>query len=186
MEIKDDKERCEKVFLDANIYTFWGSVTFEFYQLIVFSIIVVGGCLYLVLKSATVSNPIDIILVIIISGTTVITFAVIRKYWTFKVITTDNGVTFVGLLKKRHIHWEEITSIESFKPSAFGNITPTRIGELKTRNAKYYFPLAIIQKGEKYPKLKGQAWLDANGDKKELTLQNCPLYIEIQRHLGNK
>jgi hypothetical protein len=173
-----------KVFLDGNIYTFWGSLTFEFTQLIVLAVLVTGSCLYLVIKStAETQSIINIILIITITSVTALTLALIRKYWTFKILTADNGLTFVGFLKKRHIHWEEIMTVEPLKESVFGNITPTRIGALRTSREKYYFPLAMIEKGEKYPQLKGQSWLDSNGNKKELTLQNCPFYEEIQKHL---
>jgi hypothetical protein len=44
------------------------------------------------------------------------------------------------------------------------------------------------EEGTKYPKYKGltEKWLYENGDKKKVNLENCPLYIEIQKHLGNK
>ena len=179
-----NSNKHDKIFLDANVYTPWGSIEFKFSQLVFIGLLVVGSCFYLVFKSAASSrDPVDIVLFIVILLTAAVTFAAIRRYWTFKVFTAAGGLTLVGLMKKRHIHWEEITAIEPFKPTAFGNIAPTRIGTIRTHSDIYYFPLAMIEKGERYPQMKGQEWSDANRDKKDMTLQNCPLYKEIQKHL---
>jgi len=29
-------------------------------------------------------------------------------------------------------------------------------------------------------------WINENGVHKEISPENCPLYVEIQKHLGNK
>jgi len=182
----------KKVFLDATVYAFFDVVSFEFYLLVVFSILVVGGCLYLVFKTVAESGvtnmpPSSRITATIILFILLLTLTVIRRYWTFKVITSNDGLTLVGLLKKRHIKWTEITGINTSCVPLTGRIADFKSGRITTRRGKYFFPLTMREKGQLYPQLKGKlmdfSWIGATGTTKEITLQSCPLYEEIQEHL---
>ena len=191
MKTRDHNNSGEKVFIDATIYTFWGGSEFNFSELVTLFILVVGSCLYLVIKTVfelgtktPSSNTISLVIIVIILG---FTFAIIRKYWTFKVTTANNGLTFIGLLKKIHIDWRDISEVGTTKILLHGNFADGNMGKVSTRHGNYYFPLTMIEKDEIFPQLKGQlmnfTWKESDGTTKEITLQNCPLYDEIQKHL---
>jgi hypothetical protein len=113
-----------------------------------------------------------------------IVFSYLRKHWVIKIITDETGVTFHGFLKKIHSHWGDIISIES--PSTF---LGKNQAEVKTKNGKFFFPFTMKKENQEYPKLViswDWQWQYRNGNKETPTLENCPLFIEIQKHLGNK
>ena len=63
---------------------------------------------------------------------------------------------------------------------------------VKTINGDFPLPFFMKEKDKEYPKLlttgkeRYKRWIDENGNEKEVTIENCPLYIEIKKHLGNK
>ena len=61
------------------------------------------------------------------------------------------------------------------------------IAKLDTHNGRYYFPLSMKEKGHKYPEWNRCSLVNQDGEiLKEISPENCPLYIEIQKHLVNK
>jgi hypothetical protein len=110
-----------------------------------------------------------------------------RKYWTFKIITNNTGIIFIGLFKKVNALWDEVISVNvASKESFFGGT----VIEVMTKRGNFRFPLRMKEKEKIYPKLrlefKGEKWVFENGNEEGTTLENCPLYVEIQKHLGNK
>jgi len=102
-----------------------------------------------------------------------------RKYWVIKIITGETGITFHGFLRKINSHWVDIISIES--PSTF---LGKNQAEVKTKNGNFFFPFTMKEKNKKYPKLVlswDYQWQHENGNKEATSLENCPLYIEIQK-----
>jgi hypothetical protein len=111
-------------------------------------------------------------------------FILQRKFYVSKIITNDKGLVFNGLLKKFDIQWHEILSIGLYS---------TAMGEIKTRKGNFLFPLSMKDKYKAYPKMSklfsfksftnGLRWIDSQGNEKPITLENCPLYEEIQINL---
>lgn len=116
----------------------------------------------------------------------VVSFIFLRKYWTSEIITDDRGITFVGLLKKRHIDWTKVIALE-MSESLLGNVAEGKIGKVKTREGDYFFSLAMKEKNQPYPKFINHIskvwWEDSEGNKKKINAENCPLYVEIQKRL---
>jgi hypothetical protein len=58
---------------------------------------------------------------------------------------------------------------------------------VKSKKGKFYFPLSMKEKGQEYPSWYRFGLIDKDWNRiKEISPENCPLYIEIQKHLGNK
>jgi hypothetical protein len=194
MNIRDINENDLEnkiIFVDASIYSHLGGFTFEFFQLIVFFLIILISFLYLVLKFITTADfranillPANMISVIIFVFVMAVPFLMVRKYWTFKIIAADKGIILIGLLKRKVLKWDDITSLDTLNTAIPLNIG---IARLTTKYGKYYFPLTMKGEHEKYPELSGQlmnfVWKDADGHSKGISLENCPLYLEIKRQL---
>lgn len=113
-----------------------------------------------------------------------------RKRFVFKIVTDNKGISFHGLFTKLYARWNEIMSMEPTKVIFFKK----RIQQytVKTKNGNFPLPFSMKEKDREYPKLlttgkvKYKKWIDENGNEKEVTIENCPLYEEIQKHLGNK
>jgi len=110
----------------------------------------------------------------------VLAFAMLRKYVVVKVVTSPTGICCHGLLKRVYATWNEIESVKVV-PSPIGR----NLCEVSTTNGRFYFPPAMKEQGSVYPKvaLVGEKWIYANGTDEPISLQNIPLYLEIQRHL---
>jgi len=113
-----------------------------------------------------------------------IVYFIYRKDLLYKIITDAHGISRLDLIKRVHASWNEVISIKqsSLNPNLF---------KLKTKKGDFSFTLYVKEKEAIYPKLKtlwkGKSkWVYENGVEKEITLENCPLYIEIQEHLENK
>ena len=124
--------------------------------------------------------------VLLMFSVLIMIFMFIRKYYVLKIVIKTSGITFNGLFKNIHGSWDGITSV---KPFTSDFIRKTWI-EVNTKNDKFYFPLTMKGEDQEYPKLiTGLAeshWEDSNGNKEPVTPENCPLYVEMQKHLGNK
>lgn len=115
------------------------------------------------------------------------TFLNQRKNYVSKIIIDDKGITFHGLLKKIYARWDEIKSVM---------LCSRFMVEVKTRNGNFRFPLTMKDKYKPYRRMRklleyksligGLKWIDAQGNEYPITPENCPLYVEIQKHLGNK
>ena len=183
------ENRDTKVFVDANINNYqYGQ--FLFVLLAVFIWLIYA--LYNHFKNPlSMDEPSVTFLTISISVFffLIVSFIFLRKYWTFKIITDYRGITFVGLLKKKHISWTKVIALE-VSDSLLGNIAGWKIGKVKTKEGDFFFSLTIKEKNQPYPKFVNHIskvwWEDREGNKKKVTAENCPLYVEIQRHLGNK
>jgi hypothetical protein len=100
----------------------------------------------------------------------------------FKIITDVSGISYSGFFKNYHTPWHDVISL---KQSITGVVTVTaKKGDLS-------FPLEMKEKNNSFPKLKfpflmgkGETpkWVYENGVLKETTLENCPLYIEMQKY----
>lgn len=122
----------------------------------------------------------------------IVFFTSIVKYGIYKEIITDaKGVTFVGLFNKKQLLWNDILAQE-IDSGLFSRLIRTTVGRiqivvLQSKHGKLYFPLSIKEKGQEYPmwyrgRLRYKDWRRI----KEISPKNCPLYVEIQKHLGNK
>jgi hypothetical protein len=111
-----------------------------------------------------------------------------RTWWIFKIETDNKGISYFGLPKQISASWHEIVSINVRKFIIFREMV-----EVKTRNGIFCFPFSMKEKGKTYPKILfviGMNWMKWQYEGEELdrliTFENCPLYIEIQKHLDNK
>jgi len=122
----------------------------------------------------------------------IVFFTSIIKYGIYKeIITDEKGITFIGLFNKKQLLWNEISAqeIDSVFFSRFIHTTISRVKivVLKSKHNKFYFPLSMKEKGQEYPSWYRGILIDKDWKKiKEISPENCPLYVEIQRHLGNK
>ena len=182
-------ESDKKVFVDANINNYqYGN--FLFILLAVFIWLIYA--LYNHLKNPiSMDLPSATFLTITISVFffLVVSFIFLRKYWTFKIITDYRGITIVGLLKKKQVNWTKVIALE-VSDSLLGNIAGGKIGKVKTREGDYFFSLIMKEQNQPYPKFINHIskvwWEDREGNKMKVAPENCPLYVEIQKHLGNK
>jgi hypothetical protein len=116
-----------------------------------------------------------------------------RKRTVLKVVTDNKGVCFYGLLIKIYANWHEVTSIEIPTKGIYYFKKLRKFFKVSTKNGTFYVPFYMKEKDKVYPKLltTGKAsvrgkWVDEKGALKELTIENCPLYIEMQKHLGGR
>ncbi|TAN39636.1 MAG: hypothetical protein EPN25_10685 [Nitrospirae bacterium] len=119
----------------------------------------------------------------------IVSFVFLRKYWIFKVITDDRGLTFVHLLKEEFIRWDQVTAVGVGDSLLMGNVAKGKAGEVKTRERHYNFPLTMKEKGQMYPLFSGEFgkfyWKDKIGNKLPIDADNCTLYNEIRKHIRN-
>ena len=114
----------------------------------------------------------------------------VRKIFIFKVITNNKGICFYGFLYKICASWHEVVLVEITK----GRFLAKDLQQftVKTKKGTFYFQFAMKEKDKEYPKVltkgkeKNRKWIDEQGVEKAITLENCPLYVEIQKYLGNK
>jgi hypothetical protein len=102
------------------------------------------------------------------------------KFMGSKIITDTLGISYQGFLKKVRASWNEVLSIKQSSSKL--------IFKVKTQKGEFSFPLTINEKNATYPKLKvswkGESkWVYQNGVEEEITLENCPLYIEMQKYI---
>jgi len=166
----------KKVFINA----MFSSLRFQYvFLLIIFLILPIA---YLVKDAVFQLDEIDINYLLIKFFVLLVGIILFRQIWVFEIMTSAQGISYYGFFKKIYASWYEVISIKQ-------SLSPT-LGKLKTKNGNFYFPLWMKGKNETYPKftigLLHYKWVDENGVKKKVTLENCPLYVEIQKHLGNK
>lgn len=182
----------KEVFSNSKIYINAGhqSIVLQYLTFIVLFAIVPLSLLFLYIKalklffSFQITHPV----ILLISFALCFLFILLllpfiywRKYWVIKIVTTDTEIISHGFLKKVHSRWEDIISIES--PST---VLGKNQAEVKTKNGKFFFPFTMKEKNKNYPKLVMSwdwQWQYENGNKEATSLGNCPLYIEIQKHL---
>ena len=96
------------------------------------------------------------------------------------IITNDSGISFQGLLKNIHASWAEVLSIRLNAESA------QDVVEVKTKNGDFSFPLFMKIESEEYPKLisgmSGWKWAYSDGTEQDVTKENCPLFLEMQKY----
>jgi hypothetical protein len=119
-------------------------------------------------------------------------FIFLRRHYYIKAIVSDRGITFAGLLGKKYISWSEVTSFKAMDSILLGNIAHGKVANIQTSSGNYFFPLTMKEINDDHLKVIGKfniinvvfQWEDSDGNRKDLTPENCPLYNEIKRHLG--
>ncbi len=111
-------------------------------------------------------------------------YRIFRKYVPIKIKTNMSGINYFGLFGNIHLHWNEIKSIKPIKIL----FRTGYIIEIRANNGNIYFPITMKEKDNMYPKFAigfREKWIDNNGVEKPVIPENCPLYLEIQKHLNN-
>ena len=162
--------RTSKIYRSHEIFT-------ALFLIVPLSLLIQSGLIYLLIKN-WIRNDFNVVLFLaimsfILIGFVVFIFILFRKYSTFEIVTDEKGIAFYGLFKKIYARWQDVISISKGSP-----FMRERVALVKTRNGNFYFPLSIG--GD--PKLD----IEVQFPQKPITPENCPLYIEIQKHLGNK
>lgn len=192
MNKKETETTNNRMFIDAVSYVLFGVFSFEFFRLIYIFIFALIGLFYFIYKAIGLFGLSNLPLTVIVPIITIFCFLLTsviltRKFVTFRTIIEDRGITFIGFLKKQFIRWEEIRELGHINTVLPRNIVNGDIGRLMTSHGNYYFPLTMKEQDAKYPELSGKLmrweWKDSKGNTKEITLENCPLYEEILRHL---
>jgi hypothetical protein len=108
-------------------------------------------------------------------------FYLFRNYSPYKIITDQTGLYYFSLLRRVHVRWDQVQSVKV--PTG---IIGRRFFELKTKNDKIYISILMKERDNPYPKLSmvNNKWIDADGIETPIGVDNCPLYKEIQKHLG--
>jgi hypothetical protein len=152
-------------------------VTIAIFLIAPLFLVIQSGLLYFLVKN-WIRNDFNVVLFLaimsfILTGFVAFIFILFRKYSTFKIITDEKGIAFYGLFKKIYARWQDVISVK--KASTF---LREKVALVETRNGDFYFPLSIkdeqkLNIGMRFPQ-------------KPITPENCPLYVEIQKHLCNK
>ncbi len=108
-------------------------------------------------------------------------FLTLRKYWVFTVEVSEKGLSVSGLLRTIDARWNDLLSISVLSTKIlFGG----KMIEVKTRAGSFFFPLTMKDKNQEYPKLDllGEQWVQIDGRKKPISIENCSLYMVIKEH----
>ncbi len=156
-----------------------GESTAYFIEILLF--IFLPLCLiFLLIVSLNKGNVIVSALIVAIFIFLIFWFKYLRNKRVFKIITNDSGISFQGLLKNIHASWAEVLSIRLNTESAQNMV------EVKTKNGDFSFPLFMKNESEEYPKLKsgmsGWKWAYSDGTEQDVTKENCPLFLEMQKY----
>jgi len=177
----------KKIFVNAT-HELLGLQYFTFFILF---LVVPFGSLYLFFKalsylaySFTAQVFFIIVIMMFLFLILLVLFVYLRKFWVIKIITDDEGITCVGFLRNIYSRWEEIRTVEPF--SIFFGIKMIKV---TTDNGSFNFSLTMKEQGKRYPKiaLRGLEWKweDSEGNEMPISLENCPLYKDIQGHLSS-
>jgi hypothetical protein len=180
-ELNDDRE---KLFINA--YTPSLSLIYEMY-IIIFFIVPVSFLYgyYQDLRAANFRFTFGVLmLTFICSCLFLFLFGaafLFRRIWPYKITTDDSGMYYSSFLRRVRVRWDQV---ESFNIAVY--FIGRGIIDLRTRDETLLIPISMKESGKPYPKITlSSRWIDANGLEKPVTPENCPLYIEIQRHLAN-
>jgi hypothetical protein len=117
--------------------------------------------------------------ILIVMGIALLT----RKYLLIEIIIKPDGILFQGLFRKVFVHWDEIQKFEQV-----GHV----IGEVaivNTKQGNFYFRPTMKNKAESFPILKKGfmggplKWVAADGSEKQVSLENCELFVEIKKRI---
>lgn len=175
-----------KEFTDATISGFaYGRVLFILAAVVIwFLYVIVDYSKLLKFKSDDVFTVSFLSIALSVLFLLLISFVFLRKYWIFKIITDDRGLTFVHFLNEESIRWDQVTSVGIRNNILIRNVAKGKSGEVQTRERSYNFPLTMKEKGHLFPIFSGTVgrfwWKDELGNKLPIDAENCPLFIEIQ------
>jgi hypothetical protein len=168
------EDKSKKVFVS-------GESSPYFFEIMVFIVLPICA-LWILVGSLMRGNWMVLILVMPLFIFLIFLFKFLRNRRVFKIIITDVGITFHGLLREVYSPWAEVESVVTNRVS-FQDLI-----EVKTRNGDFRFPLFMKNEAEQYPKLNsglaGWKWKFADGIEKELSAENNPLYVEINSRLN--
>jgi hypothetical protein len=110
-----------------------------------------------------------------------VSFYMFRNYVPYKINTDDAGLRYSSLLRTVRIGWDQILSIKINKGLLTGNSF-----KLRTGTEHLNIPIYMKEKDNPYPKLSilNNCWVTADNSELQLSADNCPLFIEIKRHIA--
>jgi len=172
-----------KVFINAKFNSLIVQIVWLFAIFILVPTGLVEALIGVVLNKSHIPLSVKVIIisVIVVALLCILSlFFWMRKYWILTVGTTIEGITSVGVLKKIHSRWNEIISIDVIEK---GVVFKSKMIEVKSKQGTFYFPLTMKEKNDANYKLDrmSNSWIDADGAKKPLSPNNCPLYQEIRK-----
>jgi uncharacterized membrane protein YhaH (DUF805 family) len=158
-----------------------GESTVYFLEILLF--IFLPLCLFfLLIVSLDKENVIGTVLIVALFIFLIFWFKYLRNKRAFKIITSDSGLSFHGLLKNIYSSWDEVVSIHLNTESSRDMI------EVKTQNGNFSYPLSMKNESEEFPKLKvgmdGWKWAYSDGTEQEVKKENCPLFLEMQKYIN--
>jgi uncharacterized membrane protein YhaH (DUF805 family) len=172
-QLEEIEDKTKKVFIS-------GESTPYFMEIMVFIVLPIGA-LYILTGALMRDNWMVLFLIVPLFIFLFFFFKFLRNRRVFKIITTDVGIAFYGILKEIYSSWPEVKSVQITMGSLQDLI------EVKTENGNFRFSLFMKNEAEEYPKLNSGLpvwkWKFANGTEKELTAENNPLYLEINSRL---
>lgn len=167
------EDKSKKVFVA-------GESTPYFIEIMLFIVLPVG-VLWLLVVALIKGNWLVLLPVALVFVFLIFFFRFLQNKRVFKIITTDSGICFYGLLKEIAAPWPEVLSVGLNRESFQDMI------EIQTANGNFRFPLSMKNEAEEYPKLKngmsGWKWAYADGNEEESSAENNPLYLEINSRL---
>lgn len=197
---KDKVTNNARIFMDA---AFGASVGYFLLMLIymIFFLGIQGRLIAFLFKNKSFFILIDSagivkLLLLILGVLPLIVFLILLtlriRYGTYRNIMTNNrGITFRGLIKKAFIPWNKVASVnihDSWLLRLGVTVGKIKMIEVSSNNNKYYFPLSMKEKGQEYPSLyRLFSLIDKNYNSiRDIPPEECPLYVEIQKHLKQK
>lgn len=110
----------------------------------------------------------------------VATFRLFRHHAPHRIITSEKGLKYSSILRNVLMRWDEIIAIKPNKGLLGGKSFQLRSGDQKLN-----VPIYMKEKDNPFPKLSiiNNCWLTGEHAEMALTVENCPLYIEIQKYL---
>jgi hypothetical protein len=167
----EDKSR--KVFVS-------GASTPYFMEIMLFIVLPIG-VLWILVGSLMRGNWPTLIMIIPLFLILGFIFRFLRKKMVYKIITDDTGISVYGLLKQIYLPWPKVVSIRANKESFQDMI------EVITKDGNFAFSVLMKNEAEEYPKIKigitGTKWAYSDGTSDEVSVENNPLYLEINRQL---
>lgn len=110
----------------------------------------------------------------------------LQKFWILKIILTTKGLSVFYLFRKFYVPWDTILAMDIVEVKG-PSFSSQEMVQVKTARGDFYFPLSMQESTS--PIMLDtfcSQWVNAKGEKKSLSPENCPLFTEIKKRLGNR
>lgn len=139
------------------------------------------GLIWIMFSSFRRGNMFSLVYGAVVLAIVLGVFVYMRQRRVMKLVLTENGITFHGLLRRNTFTWPEIKSVGISSRSLADAI------EVNTTKGAFIIPAVYQDPAEPFPQLvngpNGPVWVQSDGTRREASPQNSPLYGAIQERL---